>query len=72
MAKKKKTTPQKRHFEKVNFEDYDEYAAMIDRMLFHLTGKTSKRTPEEEAEMRADFETLKAENAADDLKKKDQ
>ena len=40
-------TPQKKHFyEKLSFESYEEYAAMIDRILFQFTGKTPKRTPE--------------------------
>lgn len=70
MPKEKKLAPQERHYEKVKLEEYDEFAAMIDRMFFKLTGKTSNRTPEEEAEMRAEFEKMQAEKAADALKKK--
>jgi hypothetical protein len=73
MTKEKKLVPQERHYEKVNLEEYNEFAAMIDRMFFKLTGKTSNRTPEEEAEMRGKFEEMKAKKAkkaADALKKK--
>jgi len=71
MTKENKLAPQERHYEKVNLEEYNEFAAMIDRMFFKLTGKTSSRTPEEEVEMRAKFEEIKAKKAANALKKKE-
>jgi hypothetical protein len=63
MTKEKNVTSENRNYEKVNFDDYDKFIAMVDRMLFKLTGKISSRTPEEETEMRAKFEKTKAENA---------
>ena len=44
--------------EKVSFESYEEYAAMIDRVILQLTGKTHKRTPEEEEKLRKAYEKL--------------
>jgi hypothetical protein len=58
--KVKKLTPPERYYEKLSLESFEGFIATIDRMYFKLTGKTSKRTPDEEAEMRAKFEKMKA------------
>ena len=62
MTDEKKITPPERYYEKLSLESYEGFVAMIDRMFFKLTGKTSKRTPEEEAEMRAKFEKMRADH----------
>jgi hypothetical protein len=59
----KKLTPSERYYEKPDLESYEGFIAMIDRMFFKLTGKISNRTPEEEAEIRAKFEKMKADKA---------
>lgn len=61
-TEEKRLTPPERYYEKLNLESYEGFVAMIDRMFFKLTGKTSKRTPKEEAEMRAGFEKMRADH----------
>jgi hypothetical protein len=58
----KPLTPPERYYEKPDLQTYEGFVGMIDRMFFKLTGKTSDRTPEEEAEMRAKFDKMQADN----------
>jgi hypothetical protein len=58
MTKENEEPVENRLYEKVSFENYEEYVAMIDRILLKIVGKIRERTPEEEEKLRKSFEEL--------------